>query len=110
MSDNPYFNGDQYLDYLKNKVKDIADSIKESPDGIAGVAAELFKAEGLTFINVEKIWELLKPGAANGAVTNGVVVPSGSFAGGTQTPPIYTAATTTTPGTLSITLANAVVA
>jgi hypothetical protein len=45
-----------------------------------------------------------------GAVTNGVVTPSGTFAGGAQTPPVYTAATGSTPGTLSITLASAATA
>lgn len=50
------------------------------------------------------------PAMTNSAVANGVVTPSGTFAGGTQTPPIYTAATASTPGTLNVTLVNAVTA
>lgn len=42
----------------------------------------------------------------NGAVDSGVVTLSGTFAGGTQTPAIYTAATASAPATLKVTLAN----
>jgi hypothetical protein len=48
------------------------------------------------------------PAMVNGAVATSVVTPSGTFAGGTQTPPIYIAATATAPGTVQITLANSV--
>lgn len=41
-------------------------------------------------------------------VATGVVTPSGTFTGGTQTPPEYTPATTNTPGTLKMVLANPV--
>lgn len=46
------------------------------------------------------------PAITNGAVINGVVTPSGVFAGGTLTPPVYTAATASAPGTLIVTLVN----
>jgi hypothetical protein len=46
------------------------------------------------------------PKTTNGVVDSGVVAVSGTFAGGTQTPPVYTAATATVPGTISVTLAN----
>lgn len=48
------------------------------------------------------------PALTSGVVSNGVATPSGTFAGGTQTPPIYTAATASTPGTLKVTLANSI--
>jgi hypothetical protein len=48
------------------------------------------------------------PAMVNNAVASGVVTPSGTFAGGTLTPPVYTAATATTPGTVQIALANSV--
>lgn len=41
-------------------------------------------------------------------VASGVVTPSGTFAGGTQTPPVYTAAAGNIPGTLKVVLANPV--
>ena len=44
------------------------------------------------------------PANTNGIVTSGVVTPSGTFVGGTQTPPVYTA----TSGTLQVTLANSI--
>lgn len=47
------------------------------------------------------------PSVTNGTVDSGVVTPSGTFAGGTQTPVIYTAATASDPGTLKMTLVNA---
>lgn len=46
------------------------------------------------------------PATSNGAVASGVVSLSGTFAGGTQTPAQYTAATASVPGTLKVTLAN----
>ena len=42
------------------------------------------------------------------AVASGVVTPSGTFIGGTQTPPVYTPATGSAPATLNVTLANSV--
>jgi hypothetical protein len=48
------------------------------------------------------------PKTTNDVVDSGVVALSGTFAGGTQTPPVYTAATATAPGTISVTLANSV--
>jgi hypothetical protein len=45
------------------------------------------------------------PAITNGAVAAGVVTPSGTFAGGTQSA-VYTAATASTPGKLKIDLAN----
>ena len=48
------------------------------------------------------------PALTNGAVAAGVVTPSGTFAGGTKTTPIYTPATTSAPGTLSFDVANTV--
>jgi hypothetical protein len=50
------------------------------------------------------------PAMINSAVANGVVTPSGTFAGGTQTPPVYTVATASNPGTINVTLANPVTA
>lgn len=47
------------------------------------------------------------PAMVNGAVASSVVTPSGTFAGGTALPPIYTLATATTAGTLRVVLANA---
>jgi hypothetical protein len=46
------------------------------------------------------------PAMTNGAVSTGVVSLSGTFAGGTQTPPVYTAATESAPGTLKVILVN----
>jgi hypothetical protein len=46
------------------------------------------------------------PALTDGAVANGVVAPSGTFAGGTQLPPVYTAATTSTPGAVRIARAS----
>lgn len=48
------------------------------------------------------------PELANGSVATSVVSLSGTFAGGTQTPPVYTPATTNAPGTLKVVLANPV--
>lgn len=48
------------------------------------------------------------PTLTNGSVATGVVSLSGTFAGGTQTPPVYTPATTSTPATLKVVLANPV--
>jgi len=48
------------------------------------------------------------PATTSGIVDSGVVSPSGTFAGGTQLPPIYTPATATTPGSLRVTLASSV--
>jgi hypothetical protein len=50
------------------------------------------------------------PALTNGAVAIGVVTPSGTFLGGTQATPVYTAATANTPGTIYLTLANAAAA
>lgn len=44
------------------------------------------------------------PEMVNAAVA--AVKPSGTFAGGIQTPPVYVAATATTPGTVQIAMAN----
>lgn len=46
------------------------------------------------------------PAMTNGAVANGVVTTSGTFIGGTQTPPVYTSATGGTLGTIYLTLVN----
>lgn len=46
------------------------------------------------------------PDTTSGAVANSVVIPSGTFAGGTLTPPIYSPATATTAGALQIALVN----
>lgn len=48
------------------------------------------------------------PAMSNGAVANGVVMPSGTFDGGILTPPVYTAATSNNPAALCVTLANSV--
>jgi hypothetical protein len=48
------------------------------------------------------------PANINGTVASGVVTLSGTFSGGTQTPPLYTVATTSTPGTLKVTLINSI--
>lgn len=49
----------------------------------------------------------LTPAMANGAVATGVVTPSGIFAGGLQTEPVFTpAATATSYGNLMVTLAD----
>lgn len=48
------------------------------------------------------------PAMANGAVSTAAVTLSGTFAGGTQTPPVYTAAVGNSPGTLKMTLVNPV--
>ena len=48
------------------------------------------------------------PALTNGAVAAGVVTPSGTFAGGTMTQPVYTPATANTPGTITVTVANTV--
>ncbi len=44
----------------------------------------------------------------NNSVAGSVVSLSGTFAGGTQTPPVYTAATANSPGTLQLSLVNGV--
>jgi hypothetical protein len=59
---------------------------------IAGAAFTLTLPTGVT------------PANTNGVVASGVITPSGTFAGGTQTPPVYTAAS----GTLQVTLVNSV--
>ena len=59
---------------------------------IAGAAFTLTLPAGVT------------PATTNGEVSSGVVKPSGTFAGGTQTPPVYTAAS----GTLQVALANSI--
>jgi predicted small lipoprotein YifL len=46
------------------------------------------------------------PANTNGVVATGVVTLSGTFTGGIQTPPVFTAATANTPGTLEVILAN----
>jgi hypothetical protein len=48
------------------------------------------------------------PELVNNIVASTVVTPTGIFAGGTQTPPVYSAATASTPGTVQIALANSV--
>jgi hypothetical protein len=48
------------------------------------------------------------PALTNGEVASGVVSLSGTFAGGIQTPPVFTPATAITPGTLKVILANPV--
>jgi hypothetical protein len=48
------------------------------------------------------------PSMTNIVVTNGVVTPSGTFLGGTQVSPVYTAATVSAPGTINMALINAV--
>jgi hypothetical protein len=48
------------------------------------------------------------PAMANGAVATAAVTLTGTFAGGTQTPPVYTAAAGNIPGTLKMTLVNPV--
>jgi len=50
------------------------------------------------------------PEIANNAVASTVVTPSGTFAGGNQTPPVYTAATGSAAGKIQIVLANNVAA
>lgn len=48
------------------------------------------------------------PALTNGGVASGVVSLTGTFASGTQTRPVYTAATANAPGTLKVILANPV--
>lgn len=48
------------------------------------------------------------PAMTNGAVATAAVTLTGTFAGGTQTPPVYTAAVGNSPGTLKMTLVNPV--
>lgn len=50
------------------------------------------------------------PEIVNNTVAASVITPSGTFAGGTQIPPVYTAATATAPGKIQLTLVNAVAA
>lgn len=50
--------------------------------------------------------ENVTPKISSGTVDSGVVSLSGTFAGGTQAPTHYTAATASAPGTLKVTLAN----
>ena len=46
------------------------------------------------------------PAMTSGVVANGVVTPSGTFAGGILTPPIYTPATASAAGSLQIAMVN----
>lgn len=48
------------------------------------------------------------PAITDGGVATEVVSLSGTFAGGTQTPPVYTAATAGAPGTIKVTLASSI--
>jgi len=50
------------------------------------------------------------PEIVNNSVASSVIIPSGTFAGGIQIPPVYTAATAAAPGKIQLTLVNAVVA